>query len=166
MDPRRLGIGEALAGVSGVVLILAMTQLDWYGVDVPPGADEISGFDAFSAFSVADVVLLVTAILAIALPVLTMTLSRTDIPVVVTVFVALFGIVSCIFLIVRIIAPPDLTEMENVVLHAVTNLDVETAREAGLYVGFAAAVGIAAGGWLGMRDDGTRKAARTSGSDV
>ena len=137
-----------------------MTLLTWYEVPVQPGADPISGFDAFGAFAVADWILLFTAIAAIALPLVCMALERTDIPVITNVFVALLGIIACIVVLFRIAFPPDLSEMENVLAFAATNTEVEADRATGLYAGFIATLGIAVGAWLAMRDDGTRRAGR------
>lgn len=145
-----------------MALILSMALLTWYEVPVQPGADPISGFDAFGAFAVADVILLVTAIAAIALPVVCMALERTDLPVITNVFVTLLGIVACIVLLVRIAFPPDLSEMESVLAFAATNTEVEADRAKGLFAGLIATLGITVGAWLAMRDDGTRRARRAA----
>ena len=80
MDLRKLDAGEILAGVAGIVLIAAMALMDWFGVDVPPGTEPVGGFDAFRAFDVVDILLLLVGLAAIALPVSALVRPKTDKP--------------------------------------------------------------------------------------
>ena len=153
MDLRKLRAGESLAGLSGVALIAAMAFLNWFGVDVPPGTEPVGGFDAFRAFDVIDVVLLLTAIVAIALPLLTATQTRTNLPIVTSVFVAILGIVSAIALLFRILVPPDLSGARFALDFEPLNTGFETTRAIGVFIGLIAVIGIATGGWLAMRDE-------------
>ena len=155
MDLRKLGPGEVIAGVSAIVLVAAMGLLDWFGVDVPPGTEPIGGFDAFRAFDVVDLILLVTAIGAIALVVLTATQTRTDVPITLSAFLAIFGIFSFLLLVFRVIDPPDLTGGRFALDFAPLNTGFETSREIGIYVGLLATLGITVGAWISMRDERT-----------
>jgi hypothetical protein len=155
MDLRKLGAGEALAGLSGVALIAAMALLTWFGVDVPPGTEPVGGFDAFRAFDVIDLLLLLTAIVAIALPLLGLTQPRPDLPIVTSALVALLGIVSAIAVLVRIIIPPDLSGARFALDFEPLNTGFETTRGVGVFIGLLAVIGIATGGWLAMRDERT-----------
>ena len=42
--------GEQVAGIAGLVLFLTMFLFAWYGFDLPAGAADINGFDAFDSF--------------------------------------------------------------------------------------------------------------------
>jgi hypothetical protein len=155
MDLRKLDAGEILAGVAGMVLIAAMASLDWFGVEVPPGTEPIGGFDAFRAFDVVDIILLMAALLAIALPVVKVAMRRTDIPIALTTFVTLGGIIASLVLAFRIVDAPDLSGERFTLDRPPFNIGYETTVEAGAFVGLAAAIAIGVGGWLAMRDDGT-----------
>jgi hypothetical protein len=156
MDFRRLGAGEILAGVAGVVLIASMALLDWFGVDVPPGTEPVGGFDAFRAFDVVDILLLLVALTAIALPVLTLIATRTDVPIALSAFLTLGAIFATLVLAFRLIDTPDLSGDRFALDRPPFNIGFETTVEAGAFIGFAATIAIAVGGWLTMRDDGPR----------
>jgi uncharacterized membrane protein len=154
MDLRRLRAGEIIAGIAGVVLLAAMGLLDWYGVDVPPGTEPVGGFNAFRAFDVVDVILVLIAVSAIALAVLTATQESPAIPVSLSALVTLGAILGTLMLLFRVIDTPDLSGERFPLDRPPFNIGVETTLEPGLFVGLAAIVAIAVGGWLSMRDDG------------
>jgi hypothetical protein len=85
LDFRNLTRGELIAGLSGVALFVIMLAVDWYGINVlliaegDPDPDvvrfggglnwvEALTRNAFEAFTVIDLVLLLTALAAVALP--------------------------------------------------------------------------------------------------
>jgi hypothetical protein len=156
MDLRRLDAGEILAGVAGIALIASMALLTWFGVDVPPGTEPIGGFDAFRAFDVVDILLLLVALAAIALPVAALASSRTDLPITLSAFLTLGAIIASVALVYRIIDTPDLSGDRFALDMPPFNIGFETTVAAGAFVGLAATVAIGVGGWLSMRDDGTR----------
>lgn len=156
MDVRsRLDAGEILAGVAGIVLIASMALLDWFGVDVPPGTEPVGGFDAFRAFDVVDILLLILALAAIALPVSALMTSRTNVPIALSSLLTAAAIFSTLVLLYRIIDTPDLSGDRFALDMPPFNIGFETTVGVGAFVGLAATIGIAVGGWLAMRDDGT-----------
>lgn len=155
MDLRKLDTGEILAGVAGIVLIAAMASLNWFGVDVPPGTEPIAGFDAFRAFDVVDILLLLVALAAIALPVTKAATSRTDLPSALGSLLTLGAIIATLVLAYRLIDTPDLSGDRFALDMPPFNIGFETTVGVGAFVGLAATIGIAVGGWLAMRDDGT-----------
>jgi hypothetical protein len=157
MELRKLDAGEILAGVAGIVLIASMATLNWFGVDVPPGTEPIEGFNAFRAFDVVDIILLLVALMAIALPVTTVSASRTNVPVSLSALLALAGIVVTLVLAYRLVDTPDLSGDRFALDMPPFNIGFETTVGAGAFVGLAATVAIAIGGWLAMRDDGARE---------
>lgn len=154
MDVRLLR-GEVLAGGCGLVLLVSLFFLTWFGVDVPAGTEPVKGFDAFRAFDVADIVLLVVALTAIALPVASLTQSHTDLPVALCSFVILFGFIATVIVLFRLAIPPDLSGDRFALDVPPYNIGFETTRGIGALVGLLASIGIVAGGWLAMRDEGT-----------
>jgi hypothetical protein len=85
LDFRNLTWGEAIAGLAGIALFVIMLVADWYGINVllvafgDPDPDVVRGGgglnwvealtrNAFQAFTVIDLVLLLTALAAVALP--------------------------------------------------------------------------------------------------
>jgi hypothetical protein len=76
LDFRTLTRGEQLAGVAGIALLVVMIVFKWYGLRAEGVLDESGALttregatrNAFQAFAVTDVVLLLTALAAIALP--------------------------------------------------------------------------------------------------
>lgn len=156
MDVRKLDAGEILAGVAGIVLIASMALLDWFGVDVPPGTEPVGGFDAFRAFDVVDILLLILALAAIALPLSALLTSRTNVPIALSSLLTAAAIFSTLVLLYRIIDTPDLSGDRFALDMPPFNIGFETTVAAGAFVGLAATIAIGAGGWLSMRDDGTR----------
>lgn len=127
MAPARVRFGEAIASVSGAVLLVSLF-LPWFG-----------SASAWEAFSVADVLLAVAALAGIALALLGATQRKTDLPISGAALSALAGIVATTLVAYRVLDPVD-------------GLD----RELGLFVGLLAAIGVAAGAWSAMGDEGTR----------
>lgn len=153
MDIRRLRTGEVVTGLAGVVLLAAMALMDWYGVEVPDGTTPISGFDAFRAYDVVDVLLVALALAAIALPILTAVRETPAIPVTTSVFLAIGAFVASLVVLFRIIDTPDLEGERFVLDQPGLNTGFETTLEPGLFAGFAATIAIGVGAWLAMRDD-------------
>ena len=160
MELRKLDAGEIVAGVAGIVLIASMALLNWFDVDVPPGTQPIGGFDAFRAFDVVDILLLLIALTAIALPVSALVATRTDVPIALSAFLTLGAIVASLVLIYRLIDTPDLSGDRFALDRPPFNIGFETTVGAGAFVGLLATVAIAVGGWLAMRDDGSRRTGR------
>ncbi|HMJ95470.1 MAG TPA: hypothetical protein VK486_06435 [Thermoleophilaceae bacterium] len=142
MDLRRLRAGEWLAGIAGLVLLVALF-LPWYraGTDSvaagwtlysPLGA--LSGWQSLGAL---DVVLAVVALFALAIPVVTALHRAPAVPLAHQALTVIVGLLAVILVLIRVLNMPDWA--------------VE--REWGLWVALAATVGITAGALLAMRDE-------------
>ena len=127
---RRLRLGEWLAALAGVGLVVAL-GLDWYGARGREAA--ISGF---AAFDVIDVLLVLVAATAIALAVIQATRERPALPVAAGILTVAAGILATLLVLYRIANEPGPDEF----------LDVR----AGAYLGLLAAVAVTAGGWLSL----------------
>jgi hypothetical protein len=126
-----------MAGASGAVLLAAMF-LPWYGrtarcVEAPCPSQTL---DAWGAFAVTDLVVLLAALFALASWVTTAAYRTVAVPVAVSSLAALVGTLALVVVVVRAAVPPD-----------------ATTRLSGLWVGLVAVLGVAMGGWLAVRDE-------------
>ena len=155
MDVSTLSTGEKISGVAGIALFLIMILFSWFGIEVA-GFGSPEGANAFEAFGIIDIVLLITAIAAVALPVMSMTQSQVDMPVALSAIVALLGIVSVLLILFRIISPPDFGIPDAVDIgFGEVESNTDTTRKIGVFLGLLAAIGVALGGWRAMQEEGT-----------
>jgi hypothetical protein len=129
MDLRRLRAGEWIAGVSGLLLLVALF-LPWYGDD----AGSRTGWESLGAL---DVVLAVVALSALAIPVVTALERVPAVPLAHQSLTTLIGLLAVVLVLIRVLNMPDWA--------------VE--REWGLWVALVATLGIAGGGLVAMRDE-------------
>jgi hypothetical protein len=139
VDLRRLRVGEWIAGIGGAALLGALF-LDWYSVDG-------SGASGWESFSVVDIALAVTGVLAIALAVLTSLHRAGAVPIATASVLGSIGFFTALLLLWRVLDPPG---------------SGDVSREPGLWLGLAALATIAAGNILAMKDESTPDAARTN----
>jgi hypothetical protein len=128
---RRLRLGELLA-LLGAACVLAALALPWY--------ENAQGkLDAWDTFGPAVAVLAVSALVALALVLATVTERSTALPVAAAVWSTLFGIFGLLAAVVRLLERPD----------GATRLC------AGTWLAFAGALLILFGSWESMRDERT-----------
>lgn len=145
MRTGKLSRGEIVAATSGVVLLIAMGVLDWFAssgtsVDLPPeflGIPDV-GFNAWQSFSVIDLVLLLVGATAIGGSLIAATSRSVNSPVAVQAVTCASGLLAAVLLLFRLADPPG-----------------DLHREIGIYVGLAACLGIAYGGWRAMAAENT-----------
>jgi hypothetical protein len=141
MDTGRLTRGQAIAALGGVVLFVSLF-LDWYSLDAGELGPVLGGIDlsasGWEAFSWVDLLCAVTAIAAVGAAVVTATSRTVASPVGTSVVVAGLGAVSAVVILYRIVNQPGPNDLIVV--------------EVGAYLGFIAAVAVAVGGWLEMRE--------------
>lgn len=145
MDVSRLRRGEQIAGASGIALLLIMFIFDWFTVEAAGGLGPSFGGNAWDTMEIIRFILLLTALAAIALAVVSATQSKVDMPVALSAITAGLGILSVVLIIFRIISPPD---------GGVGDL-IDVGRAIGVFLGLIAAAGVAYGGYLAMQDEGT-----------
>jgi hypothetical protein len=136
MDLRRLRAGEWVAGISGVVLLVALF-LPWYGDD----AGSRTGWQSLGAL---DVVLALVALSALAIPVVTAFQRVPAVSLAHQSLTSLAGWVALVLVLIRVLNKPDWA----------------SGREWGLWVALAATAGVAAGCLLAMRDERLTRAGR------
>jgi hypothetical protein len=160
LDFRKANRAELVAGAAGVVLIVVMIALDWYGIRASGfirgpaihhgGVAEGFHRSAFESFTYLDVYLLLAALAAIALPLLKA--SDFDLPSSIPWdwIVGALGAIAVILIVVRLIDPPDLARVVGgVEVKASDYPENEVVTKIGPWLGLAAALVITAGGLMG-----------------
>lgn len=145
MDFSKLRTGELIAAVSGVLLIIVMF-FSWYGIGGAAGsilgaANIDTTVNAWKAFDFIDILLFITALVAIGAAVLAASGRSVALPVAASVVVTVLGIIVALLVLYRIINQPGPNDV----------IDVKF----GAYLGFLTCLGIAIGGFLSMADEGT-----------
>ena len=159
MDPRRLRIGEWLTGLGGAVL-LACTFLNWYDVDADGrrtdhGILSAQGsLSAWEAFSVVDLLLTLTAVLAIAAAVMAAVNPTPAVSLALASLTALVGLFATIAVVVRVLATPEFA------IQGVTVPDDDVSLAVGAWVGLGAVIVTTLGAFAAMRDERFSRAAR------
>jgi hypothetical protein len=155
MRVSRLRVGEAIAGIGGLALLLVMTFPAWFQVVPPDGigraiVEELDDaeivdttYNAWQAFQFLDGFLLLTALAGIALAVATMAQRSVAVPVALSVGTSGLGVVATLLLVYRLIDPPSDVPNEFIELRA------------GAWLGLLSCLAIAGGAWQAMRDEGT-----------
>lgn len=136
----RLRDGEWVAGAGGVALLAALF-LDWF-----------SGASGWQAFSVLDVVLALLALLPLALVVLQATRESPSLPVAFSVLTTVGGALATLLILYRMLNQPGPNDRVDV--------------ELGAWIGLAAALVTAVGGWRSMRDEAMPGARRPPVEDL
>jgi uncharacterized membrane protein HdeD (DUF308 family) len=129
MDLRRLRAGEWVAGLSGLVLLVALF-LPWYSDD----AGSRSGWESLGAL---DVVLAVVALSAVAIPVVTALERVPAVPLAHQSLTTLIVLLALALVLIRVLNMPDWADE----------------REWGLWVALGATLAIAGSGLVAMRDE-------------
>jgi hypothetical protein len=122
----RVRPGEAITGIFGLVLLIALFA-PWF-----------EDADAWEAFTVVDLLLAVTAAIAIALPVISASNVKTDAPISASALTVLAGFIASVVVIYRLLDPVG-----------------DGSRRIGLYLAAIASLGITAAAWRAMSDEGT-----------
>ena len=133
MDLRRLRAGEWIAGVAGLVLLVALF-LPWYRGETGARAGSLTGWQSLGAL---DVVLAVVALAALAIPVVTAVHRVPAVPLAHQSLTILVGLLALLLVLIRVLNMPDWA----------------VDREWGLWVGLVGTLGIVVGGLTAMRDE-------------
>lgn len=152
MEADRLSTGEKIAAVSAILLFVFMF-FDWFGVEVsgvPGFSGDIAGGggSAWDALDVIPIFLMLAIVAAIAVAVIRLTDADLEPPVSLNAIVAALGALAVLLILYRIIDPPGGggSGFEGV--------EVDTTLKLGIFLGLAAAAGIAYGGYSAMREEG------------
>jgi hypothetical protein len=140
--------------VSAAALLVVMSALDWYAIDVPEAlpipADVDLGFNAWDAFDIIDYGLLTVAVIGLIASFIVVTRSG-DPAFLAGAIAAAAGAVGFLVLAYRVADPPTLV-IDNVEIQETGGVEIGT--EVGAILGLVAMGGIAIGGWLSLRATG------------
>jgi hypothetical protein len=151
VDFAYLNRGEKVAGIAGILLILIMFLFDWFG---PKGATDLGGTNAWQSYGFTDIILFITALAAVALALLAASDADVGLPVALSAIVTALGIISVILVVISIISPPDY-EIAGVAGTAFVGAKVEASVKIGVILGLLGTLGVTAGGYLAMQEEGT-----------
>jgi len=146
MDTSKLSVGDQVAAVSGIVLLIVMF-LPWYGVDVNvAGFSASESVNAWEAMSFIDILLFIVAVVAIGVPVARAGGSLPDdMPGSLLLLAAGgIGLLLALFRLIDIPAPD---------IPAAAESSVDFGRKIGLFLGVLATAGIAYGGWRANEEE-------------
>jgi hypothetical protein len=147
MDSSKLGVGQVIAGISGLALFVFMF-LPWYGID-SVGGFGVSGIDlnasAWEAFSFVDILLFLVAVVVVGLVIVQLAESTPDLPAPPAQIIMIAGVVALGLIVFRLIFTPgfDVGGLD---------IDVDLGRKIGIFLGLIAAAGITYGGWRAAND--------------
>jgi hypothetical protein len=130
--------GNVIAAVSGVALLLVMF-MSWFETGGGSTTAVIVGLDttenAWQAFEFTDLILFLTALAAIAAAVLSAGGNSARAPLRPEAVAFGLGVLSTLLVLYRILNPV-----------------LDAGRKLGLFLGFLASVGVAAGSWMAMQE--------------
>jgi hypothetical protein len=151
MQVDKLSTGEKLAAVSALLLFVFMF-FDWFGVEVsgvPGFGGDVSGAggSAWDALDVIPIFLMLAIVAAIGVAIIRLTDADLELPVSLNAIVAALGGLAVLLILYRIVDQPggggDFSGVE-----------VDVTLKVGIFLAFAAAVGIAYGGYRAMEEEG------------
>jgi hypothetical protein len=134
---RRLRLGELLAIVGMICVIVSLTQ-PWYGGASPGAGVSADGkLSAWATFGPTIVLLMLACVAAAALALATVFERSPALPVATAVWSTAFGVIAVVAAIVRLLERPD----------------EASSLQLGAWLALAGAVAILAGSWQSMRDE-------------
>ena len=128
MDLRRLRPGEWMVGAAGLVLLISLF-LVWYEGD----GESRTGWESLGAL---DMILALVALAAIAVPIVTASYRVPAVPLALESLLTLVALVASLMVLFRVLNLPDWANE----------------RELGVWVAFAATLGLTGSGLVAMRD--------------
>jgi hypothetical protein len=158
MKAGRLRAGEAIALVAAILLFILMF-FDWYGAKATTGAETFGGVvtgngggTAWQTLEVIPLFLMLAIVVAVGAALLRLSGSDWKPAIPPGAAVCVLGGLAALLILIRIISPPG---PEG----ALSELAFESTLKLPIFLAFAAALGIAYGGWRAMGDEGTSFAA-------
>ncbi len=147
-DLSRLRRGERIAAIGGIVLFVLLLFFDWYDVSASfAGIGRSAGVSAWDAFDFIDLYLLLTVIVAVGLAALTAMQRAPALPVTASVITTAVAGIATLLILFRILDTPGGD------VPAGSGIDISPT--VWMFLALVATAGIAYGGYLSMREEGT-----------
>jgi len=144
LNSSKVGLGETIAGISGLLLFIFMF-LPWYGIDSVGGfgidGEEVSAWEAFSFI---DMLLFLIAVVVVGLVLVQLAEVTPDLPRPPAQIVMVAGAVAFALILFRMIVAPG--------VDSDFGLEVDLGRKLGILLGLITAAGITYGGWRAMNE--------------
>ncbi|MGH2743263.1 MAG: hypothetical protein ACREX8_08935 [Gammaproteobacteria bacterium] len=159
MDTSRISFGEMVAAASGIALLMFMSAFKWFTVANDPTG--LGDRNAWETFTLIDLVLFLVALAAVGLAVARA--ARVDLrglPAPPGLLVAAGGALACALILLRLLVTPDLEIEYPGVTGSVEAVGGVVDRGIGIFLGLAAAAGIAFGGYTATKERASGKARR------
>lgn len=144
----KLSRGEKISAASAI-LLFAFMFLDWFGAKVsgvPGFTGDAGGGSAWQVLDVIPVFLMLAVVCALGVAIVRLSDADLELVVSLNAIVAAVGGLAVLLIVYRIVFPPDVGSLGNVA--------VDVTLELGIFLGLAAAAGIAYGGYSAMREEG------------
>jgi hypothetical protein len=155
MDLGKLRRGELIAAAGGLLLLIALFFFDWYSagtsVTLPLGttvsvSGDFGAWDGEGFFGfLANLIILAAGVSAVGLAVLTATSRTIALPVAASAITTALGIGAVVMVLLRMLFQPGPNDLVTL--------------KFGIWLALLAAVVVAYGGWISMREEGTTFAA-------
>jgi hypothetical protein len=140
MNPAKLSMGEKIAGVSALVLLISMF-LPWYGVDF--NNVELADASAFKAEDIIDLLMLLACVATIGLVVAKAMSAGASLPVPAGLVLVVAGGLCLLLVVYRLIdAPGDIP----------AGVDASVTHKFGFFIGLVASAAFAFGGFRAMSE--------------
>jgi hypothetical protein len=151
MEAAKPGRGETIAAIAGLALLVVMFFFPWFGVSTSgiPAAGELPSADAWQSFTLIDLFLFLTVLVAVGGAVLAAGSRSVNTPVATSAITCVFGILATLLILFRIAFPPELVSGGS----GLGSL-FDTSREVGVYLGLLASIAIVYGSWTAMKEEG------------
>jgi hypothetical protein len=161
MNLSRLTLGERVAAGSAIALLVFMF-FPWFGgeqlVALPTGDISAPGDNksAWGAFALIDLLLALIALVTLGIAASRALEIPLELPVPPALIVTGAGALAVVLIFYRIIDPPSLSSLGGDLV------DVDIGRKIGLFLGLLAAFGIAAGGYVALEEQRSRRRTRST----
>lgn len=151
MNQGRLGIGQAVAGVSAILLFVFMF-FDWFGVEARQSSRlslfvPFGGGNAWQMLDVIPIFLVLAIVIVVGAALVRLAGADWKPTVPVNAAVTMLGGLAALLILSRIVFPAGRSE-------SFEGITVEPTLEAGIFLALVAAFGIALGGYRAMREEG------------
>jgi hypothetical protein len=169
MNTQDIGRGTLIAAASAIALLIFMF-FAWYGVDSITASgggfeqeitgdqiDQLGGgvdtsASAWKAFSLIDILLLITILGVVGLAVARAMGATLNLPIAPSALIAGLGGIAFLLILFRLLVAPD--AVGDAPLPEGVEVEADLSRKIGIFLGLLAAAGMAIGGWLAMQEEG------------